>query len=170
MPARGRPVVHSFLEHSTVELRLRAYQPEDFEALYAIDQACYAPGIAYSKRTLRWFLRLPGAECLVAEAVGKIVGFILAEQEGARAHLITIDVLAAQRQRGVGTALLHAMEEKVAGRGARQVELETATDNAAAVAFWQKHGYRTVGVLKRYYLGRLDAYFMRKSLIPPKEN
>ena len=153
-----------------MELRVRPYQPEDFEALYALDQACYAAGIAYSKRTLRWFLRLPGAECLVAEAGGEIVGFILAEQEGARAHLITIDVLAAERRSGVGTTLLHAIEEKLAARGARQVELETATDNAAAVAFWQKHSYRTVGVLKRYYLGRLDAYFMRKPLIPPKEN
>jgi ribosomal-protein-alanine N-acetyltransferase len=148
---------------------IRPYAPKDFEELYTIDQACYAPGIAYSKRTLRLFLRLPGAECLVAEAEGQIAGFILAEHEGARAHLITIDVLAAERRRGVGTALLRAIEQAVAARGVRQVTLETATDNHAAIAFWQEHGYRTVGVLKNYYLDRLDAYSMHKPLPAPKE-
>ena len=148
---------------------LRPYAPEDFEELYTIDQACYPPGIAYSKRTLRLFLRLPGAECLVAEADGRIAGFILAEHEGESAHLITIDVLAAERRRGVGTALLHAIERTLAARGVRQVELETATDNHAAIAFWQKHGYRTVGVLRNYYLDRLDAYSMHKPLSAPKE-
>ena len=149
----------------TVDLRLRPYQPEDFDALYTIDQACYPPGIAYSKRTLRLFLRFPGAECLVAEADGRIAGFILAEHEGERAHLITIDVLAAERRRGVGTALLRAIERTLAARGVRQVELETATDNHAAIAFWQKHGYRTAAVLKSYYPGPVDAFAMYKHLL-----
>jgi ribosomal-protein-alanine N-acetyltransferase len=152
-----------------MNLTLRSYLRSDFEALCAIDQACYPPGIAYSKRTLRWFLRQPGAECLVAEADGQIAGFILAEQEGAHAHLMTIDVLAAQRRCGVGTALLLAMEHSLAARGVHEVELETATDNDDAVAFWHKHGYRTVGVLKCYYLGLIDAYSMRKPLTAPKE-
>ena len=146
---------------------IRPYAPKDFEELYTIDQACYPPGIAYSKRTLRLFLRLPGAECLVAESGGAIAGFILAEHEGERAHLITIDVLAAERRRGVGTALLRAIEQAVAAHGVRQVTLETATDNHAAIAFWQKHGYRTVGVLRNYYLDRLDAYSMYKPLPTP---
>jgi len=65
-----------------MSLTLRAYTPDDFDKLHAIDQACYPSGIAYSKQTLRWFLRLPGAECVVAELEDKIAGFILAQQEG----------------------------------------------------------------------------------------
>jgi len=42
--------------------------------------------------------------------------------------------------------------------------LETASDNEAAVAFWRRHGYRIEATLKRYYLGRIDAYEMRKIL------
>jgi len=147
-----------------MSLTLRAYTPDDFDTLHAIDQACYPSGIAYSKQTLRWFLRLPGAECVVAELEDKIAGFILAQHEGPNAHLITIDVLAHARRRGIGTALLDILEHSLASCGARQVELETATDNHAAIAFWHKHGYRTVGVLTRYYLGRLDAYSMHKTL------
>ncbi len=153
-----------------MSVAIRPYAPEDFDTLYQIDQACYPPGIAYAKGTLRWFLRSPGADCLVAEEVGRILGFILAEQDAPQAHIITLDVLESHRRRGIGTALVGEAEQRLAGRGVRLVELETATNNEPAVAFWRKHGYRTVGVLKHYYLGRVDAYTMIKPLAPTKEN
>jgi len=46
---------------------LRSYEPEDFDRLYEIDQACYEPAIAYSRRELRNYLRFRGADCVVAE-------------------------------------------------------------------------------------------------------
>jgi [ribosomal protein S18]-alanine N-acetyltransferase len=149
-------------------IALRTYDPADFERLYAIDQACYPRGIAYSRSTLREFLSMPGADCLVARAgesaESEVAGFIIAESAGADAHIITIDVLEEYRRAGVGTALLRAIEQRLAARGARRVELETATSNAAGVAFWERHGYRKTGVLRGYYLGRLDAWKMRKQL------
>jgi len=149
--------------------RLRPCVPTDVPALLRIDQACFARGIAYSKSVLRWFLSLPGAVCLVAEVDEAVAGFILASSEADKAHLITLDVLAPYRRQGLGTLLLDAVETGLAARGVRSVELETATNNHAAIAFWQKHGYRTVGVLPRYYLGRIDAYSMRKPLSAPRE-
>ncbi len=149
--------------HANTELHIRAYDPADFEILYKIDQVCYPAGIAYSKRTLRWFLRLPGAECLVAEAGAEITGFILTERDETLGHIITLDVLEPSRRRGIGSALLAEIERRLAAQGAQQVELETATNNDPAVAFWQKHGYRTAGVLRGYYPGPIDAYAMYKS-------
>jgi ribosomal-protein-alanine N-acetyltransferase len=148
-------------------LRLRPHTSGDLNTLYKIDQACYEPGIAYSQRELRWYLAQHGAECLVAEADEHIVGFIVAHEKGARAHIITIDVLEPWRRKGVGTALLAELERRLQTRGVCVVELETATANEPGVAFWQKSGYRTVGMLKGYYLGRLDAFSMRKFLPAP---
>ncbi len=144
--------------------RLRLYSPADFETLYQLDQACYPTGIAYSRRTLRGYLAMPGAECLIAEAAGEIAGFILTEAEEQQAQIITIDVLEALRRKGRGKALLLEAEKRLAARGVRQVHLETAHDNVAAIAFWKKHGYRTRGVLRGYYLGRTDAFSMVKDL------
>ena len=147
---------------------LQPYSPADFERLYAIDQACYPRGIAYSRRTLREFLSLPGADCLVARAGeaadATISGFIIGESAGEDGRIITIDVLEAYRRTGVGTALLQAMERRLAARGARRIELETATGNTAGVAFWEHHGYRKMGIVRGYYLGRFDAWKMRKTL------
>jgi ribosomal-protein-alanine N-acetyltransferase len=143
---------------------LRPYEARDFAALHRLDQACFPSGVAYAKTTLRYFLNLAGSECLVAEHDAKIIGFILAEQSDRLAHIITLDVAESVRRQGVGSALLKRLEANLAARGVRAILLETATTNDAAIAFWQKHGYRTEAVLKNYYLGRLDAYEMRKLL------
>ncbi len=148
---------------------LRAYSPDDLEILYEIDQICYPPGISYSRRTLRWLLKQSETECLVAESGGAVAGFIitasfLVEDAQFYGHIITIDVSEQYRRQRIGSALLHEAEWRMAARGVRTVEMETARDNAAAVAFWQTHGYRTRGVLRGYYLGRHDAYWMTKKL------
>jgi ribosomal-protein-alanine N-acetyltransferase len=150
-----------------VRLTLRTYTPEDFETLYEIDQACYEPAIAYSKREFRNYLRFPGAECVIAEEKSKVAGFCLTAHQQARGYIITIDVLEKFRRRGVGTALLVEVERRLAGRGVKQMGLETATDNESAIAFWQRHGYRTRGVWKGYYPGGRDAFSMTKVLVPP---
>ena len=145
-------------------LSLRPYEPHDFAALHRLDQSCFPPGISYSKTTLHYFLTIRSADCVVALEENHIAGFILSEENPPLAHIITLDVAAKERRHGVGTALLQKLESNLAAREVRSILLETATDNEAAVAFWQRHGYRSEAVLKRYYLGRIDAYEMRKIL------
>jgi ribosomal-protein-alanine N-acetyltransferase len=146
---------------------LRPYDPRDFSALHCLDQACFPAGISYSKTTLRYFLTLRSADSLVAMENTQIAGFVLTEENPPLAHVITLDVAEKFRRQGVGSALLTESERNLALRGVRHVLLETATDNQPAVAFWQRHGYRIQATLKRYYLGRLDAYEMRKILLAP---
>ncbi len=143
---------------------MRPYSPEDFESLYEIDQACYATGIAYSRPELRAYLRFPNADCLIATIRGKPVGFCLTAYREARGHIITIDVLEAYRRHKIGSRLLEAVESRLAKSGVREVILETATENHSAIAFWEKHGYRTRGIWKGYYPGGRDAYAMIKSI------
>jgi ribosomal-protein-alanine N-acetyltransferase len=147
-------------------LSLRSYDPRDFAALHRLDQACFPAGISYSKRMLGYFLKLPSADGIVAEAAGQIAGFILTEENPPLAHIITLDVAEAHRRAGTGSSLLAESERNLALRGVRTILLETATENEVAIAFWQRHGYRIEAVLKRYYLGRQDAYEMRKFLLP----
>jgi ribosomal-protein-alanine N-acetyltransferase len=150
-----------------MSVTLRDYQPHDFAAVFRLDQSCFPAGIAYSKNTLKYFLSLASADCVVATEGDRIIGFILTEENPPLAHVITLDVAEAQRRTGIGTLLLAEIERNLSLRGVRTVLLETATENEAAVAFWQRHGYRIEAVLKRYYLGRLDAYEMRKILPAP---
>lgn len=155
---------------------LRTYHPDDFETLYEIDQVCYRAAIAYSRRELRNYLRFPGAECVVAEAratgttgankrkdrAKSIAGFCITAHEDDWGYIVTIDVLAEHRRHGVGSLLITEAERRLAENGATEIGLDTAVDNAAGIAFWEKHGYRIRGVRKDYYPGGLDAYAMTK--------
>jgi len=149
-----------------VKIHLRDYEPNDFDKLIEIDQACYEPGIAYSKRDMHAYLQFPGAECILAESSGEIAGFCISARQSARGYIVTIDVLGKYRKSGIGSALLRELERRLAANGVREVGLETATDNESAIAFWNKHGYRTLGVEKGYYPGGRDAFAMTKTMVP----
>jgi len=151
-----------------MEFRLRDYTPADFETLYKIDRACFERGIAYSQNELAWYLSQRETVALVAEELGPqgpaAAGYIIAQAARESACIITLDVLQEYRRAGMGTALLQETERRLATMNVRYVELQTATNNAAGVAFWKRHGYRTSGIAPAYYLGRTDAYLMTKSL------
>ena len=166
---------------SRVKIALRTYQPEDFETLYEIDQACYSRDVAYSRSDLRTYLGFLGSECVVAEVqVGeeppdesgkigargdtRIIGFCVSAHRHREGHIITLDVLEPYRRQRVGTELLRDIEKRLLDDGVRRVALETATDNDAAIAFWRRHGYRVRGIRKGYYPGGRDAYSMSKRI------
>ena len=147
-----------------MKITLREYSPADFETLYEIDQACYDPGVAYSRRIMREYLEHPASDCVVADAAGKIIGFCITVREASSGYIVTTDVLAAHRRNGIGSRILVEAERRLAAAGVQRVALETATDNVSAIAFWKKHGYRTRDVKKGYYPGGRDAFSMVKTI------
>ena len=109
---------------------MRAFAPDDFEAAYRLDQACYPPGIAYSRYALSEFLTLPGARAWVEEENGQLVAFIIARHMGrGRGYIITLDVRQDQRRHGIGSRLLATAEDWLRAEGVSLVRLETAVDN-----------------------------------------
>ncbi|HEY6466916.1 MAG TPA: N-acetyltransferase [Candidatus Acidoferrales bacterium] len=144
-------------------IRVREYEARDFDVLCEIDQRCYEPAIAYSRREMHAYLNASGAECVVAESLEGIAGFCIAAHKKEKAYIVTIDVLEAFRKQGVGSALLTEAERRLAARGVRRIALDTATDNFSAISFWQKHGYRKIGVRRGYYPNDRDAFAMVKS-------
>ena len=147
---------------ASIAIRLRPYQPADFETLYRIDQACFPKGIAYGRSELKMYLGSEGSQCLLAEVSDEVAGYILTDQSSQVGHIVTIDVLEPYRRMNVGSLLLGIAERESAARGVRLMVLETATANKAAIAFWLKHGYRRFAKAKNYYGRGLDAFRMHK--------
>jgi [ribosomal protein S18]-alanine N-acetyltransferase len=145
-------------------LVLRPYQRSDFDALVAIDQACFPKSIAYGQREMKGYLHSEGAHCIIAEIPSLIAGFILTECLSELAHIITLDVLETCRRKSIGSALLRAAEDQAISQGATLMYLETATTNKAAIALWNKHGYRETGIIENYYGRGQSAFEMQKRL------
>lgn len=150
-------------------LSLRAVSTDDFPKLYALDQACFEPGIAWSKAEFLYFLRYPGNISILAEdESGRLAGFAIAGKQRRQGaifgRLITIDVDAPLRRRGVGHLLLEEIERQLRATGATSILLEVAVDNTTAQSFYERHGFVRTGRIPGYYLGRIDALVMEKPL------
>lgn len=155
---------------------MRDYCKDDFEKLWRIDQKCFPPGIAYSKAELSTYIQYPGAFAFVAESavsrelssplVPEIQGFIVAEK-GRRGtgHIITIDVVPEARRSRVGSRLMEAVEARLRSDRCRAVFLETAVDNASALAFYKRRNYLVVKTVPRYYSNGVDALVLEKDLL-----
>lgn len=164
------------------EFRIRDFRRADFFRLWEIDQQCFAPGVSYSQPELLFYMRRPRAFTLVAERDvsqnGKeiplesveTVGFIVAEAARLTGHIITIDVLADARRSGLGSRLIAAAEQRLVAAGCRAVALETAVDNASALAFYKRHGYFLVKTMPRYYATGVDAFVLKKDLLLEKSD
>jgi len=83
---------------------------------------------------------------------------------GSGKSALALDVAEGFRRKGVGTMLLAEMERHFAFKGVQSVLLETSVENESGIAFWERHGYRTEAVVKKYYLGKIDAYEMTKKI------
>lgn len=148
--------------------RLREFDSEDFNKLHAIDQACFPPGIAYSRRELSYYISLRGTFTLVAETSGakkEIAGFIVGQKvPRGMGHIITIDTVAMFRRHSLGSLLMQAAEDRFKAQGCHAIVLEVAIDNAPAIAFYKHLGYFELKKIPRYYQNRIDAFMMAKRI------
>jgi len=151
---------------------LRESEPADFETLYEIDQACFPPGISYSRQELAYYMNLRGTFTLIAETSVKkpdIAGFIVGQKNPrGMGHIITIDTVARFRRRGLGALLMQAAEGRLKSAGCHAIVLEVAVDNASAIAFYKRLGYFVLKTIPRYYQSRLDALMMAKRIAEPR--
>lgn len=65
------------------------------------------------------------------------------------AHVLRVRVHPATRRRGVGRALMTALEERARDLGLRHMVLDTADNQPEAIAFYRRLGYRETGRERR---------------------
>jgi ribosomal protein S18 acetylase RimI-like enzyme len=147
-----------------VPFKLREYKPKDFDRLHAIDQECFPPGIAYSRRELSYYMKLRGAFTIVADdEKGAIAGFIVAQKhQRGMGHVVTIDTLKPHRRSGLGTMLMNEVESRLKAAGCDAMFLEAAVDNLPAIKFYEQRGYVVVKTLPSYYPNNLDGLLLVK--------
>lgn len=146
-------------------MELRPFRPADLETLYKIDQACFPPGVSYSRPELARFIAHRNSKTWIAEGDEGVVGFLVAGRQPQRVgHIITVDVLDEKRRQGVGRALMDAAEEWARGRKLRLIYLETADSNLEAQRFYARLGYERCEKIEQYYSSGEAAWVYVKKL------
>ena len=94
-------------------------------------------------------------------------GYIAARINADELHVNNIGVWPESRRRGVGAALLGAVLEAAARRGAVEAVLEVRAGNLPARRMYERFGFVVVGDRKRYYREPVeDARIMTRRLAP----
>jgi ribosomal-protein-alanine N-acetyltransferase len=94
-------------------------------------------------------LSKPSGICLVATVDEEIVGYTVCSRYDTVWHIMNIAVEPERRRRGIASALLATLLERVGEHA--QVTLEVRRSNQGAVALYERFGFRSAGVRPRYY-------------------
>lgn len=136
-------------------MRIRRAGPLDLLGIYRVEKASFPdpwPLLAFLPYVLE-----RDSLAFVAEEEG-IVGFLLAFWEGEEVHIHDLAVLPEHRRKGIASALLSRLLDET--KGAKRVRLEVRASNAAAQAFYKKHGFREAAFLPHYYEDGEDGILM----------
>jgi ribosomal protein S18 acetylase RimI-like enzyme len=102
--------------------------------------------------------------CVARHGDGSLLGFGIMVYADDTAHLSLLAVNPSARRRGVGSALLLWLEQVAGVAGLERVQLEARRSNAAALAFYGRHGYQQTGTVAGMYLGVEDGVRLEKRL------
>jgi ribosomal protein S18 acetylase RimI-like enzyme len=152
---------------ATAAVRVRRAEISDLDDLVALEDATFDSD-RLSRTQFRRHLDSDTARVLVASAnhrrfLGNALVFF---RKGSKvARLYSIASLPEARGKGVGTALLDAVESEAQRRRCQFVRLEVHTSNASAIRLYERLGYRRLGgVVKGFYENGADAFRYEKTL------
>ena len=130
---------------------LRPFEPDDLDAVIAVDHAAF-PWIWWNSYSeMRWYARMPDVEIWVlADAAGTIIGYSGSTGYGDKGHLDRLAIHPDVQGRGYGGILLGNALKRLVAQGALEVSLSTQQDNRRSQRLYSRYGFRHTGI--RFHL------------------
>ncbi|HEV8240873.1 MAG TPA: ribosomal protein S18-alanine N-acetyltransferase [Thermoanaerobaculia bacterium] len=104
---------------------------------------------------------------LARDADGVLAGYVLFRRILDEAELLRLAVSRERRRRGLATALVERGLADLRAAGCTTAFLEVRADNAPAIAFYERGGWRFAGRRSRYYPDGIDALLYRRAVVEP---
>ena len=141
-------------------LRLRPMRVEDISEIRAIEVRSFK--LPWSETAFRRVIEeMPHSRLLVAEfsgwpgqkeaGGGGIVGYACWWEVVDECHITNVTVSPDFRRRGAGKFLLEGILDDARRRGSLRATLEVRAGNEAAIALYEKFGFSSVAMRRRYY-------------------
>lgn len=147
---------------------IRQMKVEDAAAIAEMEHQTFSD--AWSEKAILDTLRNPKTICLVAEKIGKIVGYCIVYTADDEADIARIAVLKESRRFGVASELIHALDVICWENQIQIIMLDVRVSNDDARTFYEKHGFTQDGIRENYYKNPIeDAILMSRAVIPTKK-
>lgn len=145
--------------------RIRSMVERDVERVVELETAAF--GSPWEADTFRRLLGREGAELMVVEVRGEVVGYAVLWCILDQGELANIAVDEAWRRRGIGARLLDRVLERAKERGVTDLFLEVRQSNMVARDLYRRRGFTSIGMRRNYYDSpREDACVLRIGLRP----
>ncbi len=130
------------------DLQIRRLTYSDLPQVIAIERRAFPTPWSLAMFVLE--LSKTSGICLAALREGRMVGYLVCSRYDSVWHIMNVAVDPDQRRRGFATAMLMRLFDRV-GDSSAQFTLEVRCSNAAAIELYERHGFRSAGVRRRYY-------------------
>ena len=118
--------------------------PDDYDEAYALWSSCAGIGLRIeddSRDGIDRFLMRNPTTCFVAEDDRRIIGTILAGNDGRRGHIYHVAVASDRRREGVGRALTEEAWRALQKEGVTKIALLVHRGNSDGLSFWTEMGF-----------------------------
>ena len=140
----------------------------DLPVLVSMERALFADSPWSMGQFKEEFKGVPNSRYFLVATNGedRIVGYaaVLVVAPGVEADVLTVAVLPDYTRQGIASQFMAELEKWSITKGAPAMMLEVGTENASAIALYEKLGYENISTRKGYYGPGLDAFVMRKEL------
>lgn len=144
-------------------MKIRWMETEDISSVVVIEQQIFPD--PWSSDSFFSAIHDKNNIYLVAEEEGKIVGYCGFWCSFENADLCNIAVLPSARRKGIAWRLLDEGAQFCAEKGVEEIFLEVRESNQAAIALYQKKGFSSINIRKKYYHHPTeDAIVMKRSI------
>ncbi len=130
------------------KLEIRRLTYSDLPAVIAIERRAFPTPWSLAMFVLE--LSKPSGTCLAALHDGRLCGYLICSRYDTVWHVMNIAVEPQRWRRGTASALLGALVQRV-GHPDAQFTLEVRCSNAPAIALYERYGFRSAGLRRRYY-------------------
>jgi len=124
-------------------ITIRPFAESDRSKVAALWRAAFpnAPTHNQPEIDIRRKLAVQRELFLVAELDGELAGTAMGGYDGHRGWVYYVAVSPAHRRKGIGSALMKAVEARLVMLGCPKLNLQVRADNHHVVAFYRKLGY-----------------------------
>ena len=130
---------------AAVEIRRLTYA--DLPQVVAIERRAFTTPWSLAMFVLE--LSKPSGVCLAAVVETELAGYLVCSRYDTVWHVMNVAVDPDRRRRGIATALIAALFERIGDDA--QVTLEVRRSNTGALSLYERFGFRSAGVRPRYY-------------------
>jgi ribosomal-protein-alanine N-acetyltransferase len=130
---------------AAIEVRRLTYA--DLPQVVAIERRAFTSPWSLAMFVLE--LSKPSGICLAAVVDEELAGYLICSRYDAVWHVMNVAVDPTLRRRRIATAMISRLLERVEPEA--QLTLEVRRSNAGAIVLYERFGFRSAGMRRRYY-------------------